>query len=191
MALAHTILAVLSEAPHSGYDISKQFEDTVGCYWQASQQQIYRELGKMERQGWVTYELVPQDGKPDKKIYAIAPPGSAELARWFAEPAEPTAIREDLLVKVIAAPHVAQGIVGLEAELRRRRAVHLDQLARYQHIEAQYRSQPAPSQVAQFYYLTLRRGMRYEQDWIAWCDEVLACLQNQSPTSPQSRPSAP
>lgn len=184
MALAHTILAVLSEAPHSGYDISRQFEDTVGCYWQASQQQIYRELGKMERQGWVTYEVEPQVGRPDRKIYAIAPAGSAELARWFAEPAAPTAIREDLLVKVLAAPHVSQGIHGLQAELNRRRTVHLDQLARYQHIEAQYRSQPEPSKVAQFYYLTLRRGMRYEQDWIAWCDEVLAFLQDHGTAEP-------
>ncbi|MBP0017731.1 MAG: hypothetical protein J7647_09250 [Cyanobacteria bacterium SBLK] len=28
----------------------------------------------------------------------------------------------------------------------------------------------------EFRYLTLRRGIRYEQNWIEWCDEVLAFL---------------
>ena len=46
MALSHTILTVLAHSPHSGYDISKRFEESVSCYWQASQQQIYRELGQ-------------------------------------------------------------------------------------------------------------------------------------------------
>jgi DNA-binding PadR family transcriptional regulator len=83
MALSHTILAILANSPHSGYDISKRFEETVSCYWQASQQQIYRELGKMEHQGWVAFEKVPQEGKPDKKIYRITDAGLEELRQWY------------------------------------------------------------------------------------------------------------
>ena len=51
MALAHTILTLLLEKPYSGYDISKCFEDGISCYWNASQQQIYRELTKIEKEG--------------------------------------------------------------------------------------------------------------------------------------------
>ena len=36
---------------------------------------------------------------------------------------------------------------------------------------------PNRPRVEQFRYLTLRRGIRYEQDWISWCDEVLEFLQ--------------
>lgn len=178
MALSHTILAVLSQAPHSGYDISKRFEESVSCYWQASQQQIYRELGKMEQQGWVTYETVPQEGKPDKKIYAITESGRQELRRWFSEPADPTPIREDLLVKVLATPYVSEDL--LLEDLQRRRQFHLDRLMHYQEMEAQYQQLPSPPRIEQFRYLTLRRGMRYEQDWIGWCDEVLEFLQQQT-----------
>ncbi len=182
MALSHTILAVLSQQPYSGYDISKRFEESVSCYWQASQQQIYRELGKMEPQGWVTYETVPQAGKPDKKIYSITEAGTAELRRWYAEPTEPTPIREDLLVKVLAAPYVPDGL--LVQELHRRRQLHCDRLANYQAKECLYGAIPAVGGIAQadlppieqFRYLTLRRGMRYEQDWIDWIDEVLTFL---------------
>lgn len=174
MALSQTILAVLSHAPHSGYDISKRFEESVSCYWQASQQQIYRELGKMEQQGWVTFEKIPQDGKPDKKIYRLTEAGQAELKRWYAEPTEPTPIREDLLVKVLAAPFMSEP--QLLNEIQRRRQLHLDRLIRYQTMEACHKAMTAPPKTEQFRYLTLRRGMRYEQDWIAWCDEVLDFL---------------
>jgi DNA-binding PadR family transcriptional regulator len=174
MALSHTILAVLAQSPHSGYDISKRFEESVSCYWQASQQQIYRELGKMEQQGWVTFEKVPQEGKPDKKIYAITEAGRAELRRWYKEPTEPTPIREDLLVKVLATPYASQA--ELVMELKRRRALHQEKLSHYRDMEVQYKSCPEPPRIEQFRYLTLRRGMRYEQDWIDWCDEVLLFL---------------
>ncbi|PZV09452.1 MAG: PadR family transcriptional regulator [Leptolyngbya sp.] len=174
MALSHTILAVLSQQPYSGYDISKRFEESVSCYWQASQQQIYRELSKIEHQGWATYETVPQAGKPDKKIYSITEAGKGELTRWYAEPTEPTPIREDLLVKVLSAPYVADEL--LLQELHRRRQLHCERLANYQTMEALYRAIAHPPRIEQFRYLTLRRGMRYEQDWIDWIDEVLTFL---------------
>ncbi|HIK46664.1 MAG TPA: PadR family transcriptional regulator [Leptolyngbyaceae cyanobacterium M65_K2018_010] len=178
MALSHTILAVLSDQPLSGYDISKRFEESVSCYWQASQQQIYRELGKMELQGWVVYEKVPQEGKPDKKIYRVTAAGQAELARWYAEPTEPTPIREDLLVKVLATPFVSHDL--LLQELHRRRQIHSEKLAAYQAMEAQYRAIAQPPVTEQFRYLTLRRGLRYEQAWIDWCDEVLDVVKAQA-----------
>lgn len=171
MALTHTILAVLSHSPCSGYDISKQFEMGVGCYWKASQQQIYRELGKMESQGWVAFETVPQAGKPDKKIYRLTPSGQAELQRWYEQPTEPTAIREDLLVKVFAAPFFPTEL--LVKELLYRRRMHQEQLMKYREMEAEHLSQESPALVDQYRYLTLRRGIRYEQDWLDWCDEVL------------------
>lgn len=45
MALAHTTLAMLLDCLQS---IRKRFEGSVGFFWQASFQQIYRELGKLE-----------------------------------------------------------------------------------------------------------------------------------------------
>ncbi len=180
MALAHTILTVLMDSPSSGYDISKQFEMGVGCFWNASQQQIYRELAKMEKQGWVEFETIPQDGKPDKKIYHFTPAGRGELQRWYGEPSEPTAIREDLLVKVLAGAYLPAA--GLIADLHRRRQGHHEKLMHFQAEAAEYQANPQPSAMQQYLYLTLRRGIRYEQAWIDWCDEVLDVL-NQQGTS--------
>jgi len=174
MALVHTLLTVLCEHPASGYDLSKQFEETVSCYWKASQQQIYRELSRMEELGWVAFERVPQAGKPDKKIYEITEAGRQELRRWYQEPTEPTPIREDLLVKVLGGAHLPNDT--LMQELKRRRQMHIEQLQRYQELETQYQAIPNPPVQEQYRYLTLRRGLRYEEDWISWCDEVLKFL---------------
>lgn len=177
MALAHTILALLSAQDcRSGYDLSKCFEEMVGCYWQASQQQIYRELSKMEQSGWVVHETIPQEGRPDKKLYHMTEAGQAELVRWYQTPSEPAPIREDLLVKVLAAPYVPRDF--LLAELNHRRQVHVAKLERYYEKEAWFKSFPELSSAQKFQYLTLRRGIRYEQAWIDWCDEVLDALKN-------------
>ncbi|MGB0560402.1 MAG: PadR family transcriptional regulator [Spirulinaceae cyanobacterium] len=182
MALAHTILTLLNHGPCSGYDISKRFEEGVGCYWQASQQQIYRELGKMAKQGWVRHESIPQAGKPDKKIYELTTEGEAELHRWFTEPTEPTPIREDLLVKVLAGPYIDPDL--LHHELVQRRQLHERKLAHYREKEQCFLAATAPPPSEQFRYLTLKRGIRYEESWIAWCDEVMDVLAEIETESP-------
>jgi hypothetical protein len=58
MSLSHAILATLSNGCYSGYDLSKQFAGSVGFFWHATQQQIYRELTKLEAQGYLSAEVV-------------------------------------------------------------------------------------------------------------------------------------
>ena len=127
MALAHTILALLAKHPGSGYDITKHFEEGLSCYWKATQQQVYRELGKLSTQELVSFETLPQAGKPDKKLYKITEQGWQELIRWYAEPTEPTAIREDLLVKVLIGHKVPREL--LIQEIQHRKALHQSKLS--------------------------------------------------------------
>ncbi len=182
MALAHTILTILANTPSSGYDISKRFEERISCFWQASQQQIYRELAKLEQRSWVRHETIPQAGKPDKKIYHLTEAGRQEWLHWFATPTEPTPIREDLLVKVLAGPHVTPE--QLRAVIHQRRSLHARQLQQLQAFEAEHQQIPHPGLQEQFRYLTLRRGLRYEQNWLEWCDEVLTFLDSLPASDP-------
>ena len=175
MALAHTILTVLAHAPQSGYDISKEFDEAVSCFWRATQQQIYRELNKMEGRGWVNYQTIQQEGKPNKKVYHLTTEGREELLRWFIEPSEPTPIREDLLVKVLAGPYVDK--TWLMSELTHRLQVHRRQLDYYLEKEQWFQSQQNLPIGDRFRYLTLRRGIRHEQAWVEWCDEAIAFVQ--------------
>ncbi|MBE9070467.1 PadR family transcriptional regulator [Leptolyngbya cf. ectocarpi LEGE 11479] len=189
MALAHTILALLAQRPDSGYDISKRFDEGLSCYWKATQQQVYRELSKMEAQGWVDFEKVPQEGKPDKKIYSITEPGWVELTRWYAEPTERTQIREDLLVKVMIGYKMPREL--LLKELHHRQTLHQAQLEEYRTMEEMCLAEADPSVELQFKYLTLKRGIAYETSWLQWCADVLTFLEQHSEpgnTVPAAKP---
>ena len=86
MALPHAILVSLCEQAGSGYELARRFDRSIGYFWAATHQQIYRTLRVMEDDGWVHVEPVEQQGRPDKKVYSVTDAGRAELARWIAEP---------------------------------------------------------------------------------------------------------
>lgn len=175
MALAHTILTLLLEEPRSGYDIGQAFEEFVNCFWSATTPQIYRELARMESSGWITAEVIPQEGRPNKKIYSVTEAGQKELTDWVAEPSEPTAIREELLVKVMAGYLVPKAVI-LD-ELKARRRIHQKRLEEMREVEQQKfdggNNLDLPRNLC---YLVLQRGIAYETDWIAWCDRSIEAI---------------
>ena len=176
MALSHTILMLLSECPHSGYDIGKEFDECVGHYWQATSQQIYRELSKMEKQGWIEAETISQEGRPNKKLFSITDTGKQELLDWIGQPSEPMSVREDLMIKVRAG-HLVEPEVLL-AELSRRKTIHAGKLA--QLLDMERESFPNPDELeggSLMMYLTLRCGVRYESMWKEWCEEAIARME--------------
>jgi DNA-binding PadR family transcriptional regulator len=178
MALKHTILAFLSRQPLSGYDVAKEFADGFGsCFWKASQQQIYAELTKLEQQGSVTYAAIPQPGRLDKKIYSITDQGHQELLDWISKPCEPAAIREDLGVMGLAGHLISEQQVIREIE--RRRQLHADKAEQIRQLDAHFAENLDQLERKDLYmHLIIRRGIRYQEDWVAWCDEALATIYN-------------
>ncbi len=175
MALAHAILAALVDAPCSGYDLAKRFDGSVGFFWSASHQQIYRELSKLEDQGWISCETILQAARPDKKLYRVTDLGEQQLTEWIAQPCEPTPTKDDLLVKIFAG-HVAPNQIIL-AELERHQKAHSEKLSTYKDLEQDYFQNPQElPESAKFRYLTLLNGIAYETYWIAWCDQAIQLL---------------
>ncbi|MBW4575809.1 MAG: PadR family transcriptional regulator [Aphanothece sp. CMT-3BRIN-NPC111] len=175
MAIAHAILAFLIDFPCSGYDLAKQFDGSVGFFWKASHQQIYRELAKLEDQGWLSCEAIVQEGRPDKKLYCVTDLGRKQLLEWMAQPTEPTPSKEAILVKIFAGYLVPRHT--LVKELERHRQAHLEKLSIYQDLEQQYFQNPEKLPIeAKFRYLTLLRGIGFETDWVAWCDRAIQLL---------------
>ena len=98
-ALAYALLSMLYRKPFSGYDLKKMME----LFWQAKHSQIYPLLAKLEREELVTFELISQSSKPDKKIYSITDKGMAMLKSWIVdEPAAVPVMRDEFLVKLYA-----------------------------------------------------------------------------------------
>ncbi|HET8584025.1 MAG TPA: PadR family transcriptional regulator, partial [Jatrophihabitans sp.] len=105
MALEHAILISLAEKPSTGYELTRRFDKSIGRFWTATHQQVYKVLGRMQAAGWVAATEVAQDGRPDKKVYDLTAAGRAELREWIGRPAEPENARSELAVKVRGASY--------------------------------------------------------------------------------------
>lgn len=174
MALEHAILVSLSERRASGLDLTRRFDRSIGFFWSATHQQIYRVLSRMEADGWVTAEHVVQQGRADKKVYAVTSAGRAELGRWLATPITPESFRSEVAVRLRGASYGDREAV-LE-QVRTVRADHATRLAHYQQLAA--RDFPdglasATDDHARDVYLVLRGGIRLEQFWVDWLTEYL------------------
>jgi DNA-binding PadR family transcriptional regulator len=72
--LEFILLSQIEQRPMTGYDLTK-----ATYYWTASHQQIYRALNWMEQGGYIVSEHIPQEGKPDKKVYTLTKKGERTL----------------------------------------------------------------------------------------------------------------
>ena len=102
MALGDAILACLTERPMTGYELAKTFDSSIGFFWKADHQQIYRELSKLRDRGHIQGREVVQSGKPNKMVYTLTSEGKAALRHWAARPSSPALIKDDLLVRLYA-----------------------------------------------------------------------------------------
>lgn len=176
MALSNAILVCLTEKPMTGYDLAKAFEASIGFFWRASHQQIYRELAKLKAAGHIDAREVIQSGKPNKVLYSLTKSGRKELVDWSRRTSSRAAIRDELLVKFYAFEHVDRG--SLREQLEQRRKHHIDRLQRYERILAKRFANRALSIDEAGRLLGLKLGLRYEQSWAEWCSEALSVLEN-------------
>ena len=177
MALEHAILVSLSERASTGYDLARRFDKSIGQFWTATHQQVYKVLARMEDAGWVTVtQRVIQDGRADKKVYEVTPAGRAELAEWIMQPTDLDVGRSDLAVKIRGASHGNAN--ALVAEVQRHRALRQERLEYY--LENEKREFPDPGALKGrrlHQWLVLRGGITLERGLIDWYDDVISALQ--------------
>ena len=90
-------LGMLTDGEASGYDLKKQFESTFGHFFAAGYGSIYPALGALAREGLVDCREVPQDGKPDRKVYSITAAGREQLAKALEDPCPCHKVRSEFL----------------------------------------------------------------------------------------------
>ncbi|MEU1377119.1 PadR family transcriptional regulator [Streptomyces triculaminicus] len=190
MSLAHAILTALLEKPSSGLELTRRFDKSIGYFWPATHQQIYRELKKLEEAGHVHVLPARRPERGQRKEYEVLPAGRAELTAWASAGQAPRPVRDALLLRLRAAAVV--GGHGLEDELRRHLDLHRRQLAEYLAIEERdftgdgrgektgdetdAGSDAGAGDARRLRHLVLRGGIGLETFWIAWLTEALEGL---------------
>jgi DNA-binding PadR family transcriptional regulator len=174
MALGDAILVLLTERPMTGYELAKTFDTSIGFFWRADHQQIYRELTRLRDRGHVQGREVMQSGKPNKLVYTLTSDGKAALRQWAAQPSRASSIKDDLLVRLYALDSV--DIDPLRADLMARLEYHRDRLMRFERILEKRFPEGTASPADLGKLLTLRMGLRYERAATEWCEEALDTL---------------
>ncbi|MER5542263.1 PadR family transcriptional regulator [Streptomyces sp. NPDC002589] len=180
MSLKYAVLAALLEGEASGYELSKAFDVSLANFWPATPQQLYRELERLAQDGLVQARTVQQERRPNKRMFTLTEAGRAELGAFAAEPPKrPTAVRDELLIKI-------QAMDGGEPEVTRalieeRRGWAQGKLDRYRRVRSRLldgRTEDAYLRDADRIgpYLTLMAGIAFEEENLRWCDRVLTVL---------------
>lgn len=190
MSLDHALIVSLLEKPSSGYELARRFDRSIGYFWHATHQQIYKVLARMEGAGWISGEVQAGASAPDRKLFSVTRAGRAELGRWLAEPTDPEGTRDSLMVKLRGAAFGDARM--LIPELEHHRALHANRLTAYRVIETRdfagvrstspggqgpgARGSSAPDHQRALQYQVLKSGIRFEQGWLEWCEETLQLL---------------
>lgn len=100
MDLRSAILGLLSWKPASGYDLKRIISDSDVFYWSGNNNQIYKSLIELQKEGMVTYRVQPQESLPAKKIYSITEKGLSELHQSLLTTPEPPELHKSFLVQL-------------------------------------------------------------------------------------------
>jgi DNA-binding PadR family transcriptional regulator len=174
MALGDAILACLTEGPMTGYELAKTFDASIGFFWKADHQQIYRELSRLRDRGHIQGREVVQSGKPNKLVYTLTAEGRAALKHWAARPSSPPSIKDDLLVRLYALDSV--DIEPLRVDLMARLEHHRDRALHYERLLNKRFPDGTASAADTGKLLGLRIGLRHERMVAEWCEEAIDAL---------------
>jgi DNA-binding PadR family transcriptional regulator len=174
VALADAILVCLTERPMTGYELAKTFDSSIGFFWRASHQQIYRELQQLLGHGLVDGRDVIQADRPNKTIYTITKKGLAHVRAWSRDLTDRPPVRDNMLLKLYALDKIDLG--ALATEITNRLDKHRARLVIYSRIMAQRYSNRQLGLRETGRLLGLQVGLMTERGYVSWCEEALTAL---------------
>ncbi|MGH9210119.1 MAG: PadR family transcriptional regulator [Acidimicrobiales bacterium] len=166
--LRQVLLGLLGAEPRYGYELKAVFEQFLGGTWPLNIGQVYTTLSKLERDGLVESQIVPQDVVPDRKVYALTVAGRDELERWAGTPdTGPVSLREEFFLK-IAVRSLTDGPQAVDL-VRRQRDAHLSALADLEHATHDASIHPATALLLEGAMLRLEADLR----WLERCEDAI------------------
>jgi len=164
--LKFLLLGLLARGPRHGYELKVVFDDLVGATWPLNIAQIYNALSKLEDEGLVACEVVPQENVPNRKVYSLTPAGRHELDAWVGQPADgPVRLRDEVFFKVLVGVQV-DGVEPLQV-IARQRETYLQALADLTHAQDDPELAFATSLLLEGAALRLEADLR----WLDRCQE--------------------
>jgi PadR family transcriptional regulator, regulatory protein AphA len=159
-------LGYLSLREATGYEIKKDFEEGLFCHFlEASYGSIYPALNQLAGEGLVTVREEEQSGKPDKKVYAITPAGTAALTKELLVLPAQDKYKSEFLFIMLLQHHIPHDhrIAAIEKQLSDLRS----DLMNIAECKVECASDPAGSFVMGYGEAVLTAGVTYLEQKLA------------------------
>lgn len=124
LTIEYALLGFLRRQPMYGYEIHQRLLASVelGLVWNIKQSLLYAQLSRLEEEGLLRSELVPQEHKPPRKILYLTTSGETAFLNWVRSPVEHGRdFRVEFLAKIYFARQESTS-AALELLARQRRA---------------------------------------------------------------------
>jgi DNA-binding PadR family transcriptional regulator len=180
VSLRDAVLAALLEGESSGYDLAKSFDASVANFWMATPQQLYRELDRLAEQGLIQARVVHQERRPNKRLYSLTEAGYEAIQQFTSRPPKPSVIRDELAVKLLAVDvGNAQAVRDFMIERLQWATAKLQRYERMRSrmLDGRSEEQYLPQARRVGPYLTLMRGISFEQENIRWAERALTIME--------------
>ena len=174
MSLDFALLGFLNYHPYTGYDLKKIFDTSVRHFWPADQSQIYRTLARLTEQGLAEMEKVPQQDRPDRKVYHITEAGRAELLKFLAGPPPMGEPRSAPLIQIFFAGQLSDEeiLAKFEGFAAMMRAI-LSQYDQVPGMLGPFQEEITSPREHFFWLLTLDNGIRSMRANLEWAENVI------------------
>lgn len=100
MSIKYAILGFLSWRPFTGYELKQLFAESATLSWSGNSNQIYTPLVELHKEGLVSLEIQPQEGRPARKVYTLTVQGLAALKSWVLSTPEPPLQKNSFLLQL-------------------------------------------------------------------------------------------
>lgn len=94
------LLGLVSIRPMYGYEIGHHFDRALAPFWNVPRTQIYPKLRELDTRGLVSSRHVPQEAKPNRRVYEITAVGRERLSEWIREPMRLPDLKHPMMAKV-------------------------------------------------------------------------------------------
>lgn len=175
--LKYAILALITREAMTGYDITKEFNSNdLSNFWYAKHSQIYPELRKLVKEGLLTYKIVIQGEKMEKKLYSITDKGHRDLLEWLTqdEPLEPSpkdVFRLRTYFSDLMTPEELNTHLISQLEKRTVRKNNLQYI-----MDSYYESIPNILTKEFGDYMVLKGAIMREDSYIEWLNHCILCI---------------
>ena len=100
MDLLTAILGLLSWKPSSGYDLKRIISDSDIFYWSGNNNQIYKSLLELQKDGLVSHQGQLLESLHAKKVYPITEKGMTALCQSIMEKQDVLEVHKRVLTRL-------------------------------------------------------------------------------------------